>query len=675
MQIDVEAVYDYDGNLTTNIGLPRVLVLASIMNINNYDYAIGLKQAASGTYTTSGAYLYVDGNHGGESLSSTSKTYYWRNVGGVNKYDNENPEIWTGTGTGVYVAAYDVTYWLIGYNFQSFVLPYDGDVTHAAANPYMFMGTAQNTDMAQAARAYFDTPAVPTFTAKAYIKDLPMLTIQWSDIDNLPPGMYPASYYIRIEVQDINHTYSPAKVALVPWKVGEYKSDYRDMLNNLYNEARELAMSEQTFQIKVQLGYIDPDLGTPDHFNAVNFVLLSLDLSTGDLSEDDPGTGNTVEIHNDDTPLSNDSYTDGTGTTATETGGLDLSVDNLLTSSYKVTTSELQAIGNFLWTNNLVGQLYENQVSPIENIISCKRLPFDVATEANPATIYLGNVQTPVTTAYRTAATHRFTAVTSYTFPVYCNNFLDFSTTFSIYLPYCGIHAIPTSLCYTQTLDSNTGLPKLVGNTLSVDYIYDILYGSCAAEVKINGATIGVFSGMCGVDIPLTQSSRANSQLAMDKAGDNLAVGVTCTLANAGLSALSPALNGQSTSLGDKAKLAGGTALSIYQQTAANQIEKTHQQLHYSTSGGFSCQISSYLNSKVVIMAEHAIYTEPGTYKHENGYPCNLSLYLGSLSGYTELDGSIEISGIQCYDEERELLKQALTEGFYLQEDPDPSLP
>lgn len=543
---------------------------------------------------------------------------------------------------------------------------YDGSGGAAITDWEMLNGTIN--DFAQAARAYFDIPAVPTFTAKAYIKDLPMVTIQWDNLQNIPAGMYPASYYIKILVQDINHTYSPGSVVLVPWKVGEYKSDYRDMLNTLYNEAREQALNDGVFQIKVYLGYIDPDLGTPDHFNAVNFVLLSLDLSTGEISEDDPGTGNTVEIHNDDTPLSDDTYDDGTGSTDTETGALDLSVDNLLTSSYKVSTTQLQSIGNFLWQNNLVGQLYENQVAPIENIISCKRLPFDVAAEAANATIYLGNVATPVTDAHRTDATHKFTAVSNYTFPVYCHNFLDFATTFSIYLPYCGIHSIPTSMCYTQSLDAN-GLPVLSGNTLSVEYVYDILYGSCAAEVKINGATIAVFPGMCGVDIPLTQSSRANSQLAMDRAGQNMAAGITSSLLNAGLSAVASGGMGGAVMSGAKA------GIDIYTKTAANQIEKTHQQLHYTTSGGFSSQIASYLNSKVVIIAEHALYTEPSTYDHENGYPCNLSLYLGNLRGYTELDGSIEISGIQCYDEERELLKQALTEGFYLQEDPDPTLP
>ena len=537
----------------------------------------------------------------------------------------------------------------------------------------LYMGN--DNDVCAAARAFFDTPSVPFLDIDVYTEP-PIVTTQWGNIDNIPAGMYPASYYLRFKVRDINGTYPPYKVSLCPYTMHEYSTDWRDMVNNMPAEPRDQVYADGAFNLKIELGYIDENVSGPDKLNVVNDCVFRIDISDGTVTVEDAGQGNTATPHTDTSPLSDQSFDDDTGSTEDEDVGLALSVDNLLTSSFKLTETDLNAIGADLWQNNWQATLYENQVSPIENIISCKRLPFDVAASATSTHVYLGNHDTGVS-AYRTAETsHSFDAGTI-TVPVYCNNFLDFTSNISIYLPYCGIHSIPTSLCYHQTLDSN-GLPKLAGNELKVMYYYDILYGTCAAVLSVRKdntqkwATFAVFNGTCGVDIPISQSSRASVQLAMDKAGDNMALGVTCTLANAGLGAGAQLATGNY--LG-AALTAGHAAINAAQQKASYDIEKSHQQLHYTTSGGFSSQIASYLPASVVLLIEHARYNEPTTYKHENGYPCNLSLVLGNLEGYSELDGSIEISGINCLEEERALLKQAFCEGFYMQPDPDPSLP
>jgi hypothetical protein len=92
-----------------------------------------------------------------------------------------------------------------------------------------------------------------------------------------------------------------------------------------------------------------------------------------------------------------------------------------------------------------------------------------------------------------------------------------------------------------------------------------------------------------------------------------------------------------------------------------------NQETHFTTSSGFSSQIASFMPSSPMLFVEYTdMDKDPSSYAHENGYPCNLNLNMSDICGYTELDGSIEVSSIPCLEEERVLLKQALMEGFYL---------
>ena len=614
----------------------------------------------SANYVFSG-YVYINGDYSGQLIDYRR---YSRDAAGVETLIGSS-QTW-----GNYDATYNVTEiansWGVGSTHDPGTLIYTN-----CGNVDFELGA----NRLQQARNYFDTPSVPYMDVDVYTQP-PIVSVLWDNIDNIPAGMYPSSYYVRLKFYDIHDTnppytsYPDYTIALCPYSNKKYEADWRDMLNGIPAIPRELVYALGTFDIKVQLGYIDPDYTyDPDRLVVVNESIFEITMSDGGVVIIDSGDGNTLTPYPDTSPETDDTYDDDTSSIATEDNGLDLSIDNLLTSSFKVTEAQLQSIGADLWANNWQGSLYENQVSPIENIISCKRIPFYVATAVTPTNIYLGNHDTGVQ-GYRTQATHVLDCGTIQ-IPDYCGNFLDFTNNISIYLPYCGIHSIPTSLCYKQTKDSDQ-LPVLSGNTLGVKYYYDILYGTCAAVLSMNGATFAVFNGNCGVDIPMSQSSRASAQLAMDKAGDNMALGITTTLVNAGLSAGVQAMTGNA--LG-AAMTAAHAAVNVAQQKAAYDIEKSHQQLHYTTSGGFSSQVASYLPSSIVLFIDHARYLEPKMYKHENGYPCNLSLVLGNLEGYTELDGSIEISGIDCLEEERALLKQAFCEGFYMQPDPDPSLP
>lgn len=504
-------------------------------------------------------------------------------------------------------------------------------------------------DAIQAARTYFDTPALPYFgNCDIYSNGTDgnkLFSVVWDNIQGMLPGTYEATYQVLIKVSANYPGHENwYNVEYVPYKSKKYQFTFADIIGNMPVDDRQVAETQQQCALQVILGYNDPD------FTQCDLVSFSVDNLSGDIVVSSGGAGTTTP-HSNTNPRTNDTYNPGTGTAGTQAPGQAMSIDNLLTTSYKLNETQLRAFGNYLWNNDLQLTLFANQTAPIENVLSCKRIPFDVAVQTGTPTILLGNVDTGIT-AQKTAATHLLD-VGSVTIPVKHNSFLDFSNNISIYLPYCGIQTIPTSLCYVMDVDPNTQIPYLTGKTLNVKYIYDIIFGTCAAVLSLNGKEFAVYNGNCGIDIPITASNRAETQLSLIHSGANAAIGTVASVTKG-------AIMGGAIGAG----LAGiDAAATMAQQVTAQMF----QDRHYTTSGGFSSQIASYLSSSVTLFVESPVYDKPGDYEHENGFPCNLSCTLNTLTGYTELDGSIEISGeIPCLEEEREMLKQALMDGFYL---------
>lgn len=514
----------------------------------------------------------------------------------------------------------------------------------------------------QVATEYFNTPSVPYMDISCYSKNN-IVTIEWDNIQGIPAGLYPSSYTMVFNVRDSAHTW--VFLASMPYNSDpkKYKFGYTEALNVMTPEARQQAMADHILNVDVSFGITDPDIQQYPHIDIVNGAWFTIDMSDNSVTATDPGEGNTQYPHSNTDPGTNDSYADDDSEHDPQAPGQALSVDNLVSRSYVVTVAELQAFAAFLWTNDLQATMYANQVSPIENLLSLKRLPFDVDVQQSQVEIFLGNVNSHVR-GYPTNSGHtQLINQNLKRFKVIHDSFLDYETNITIYLPYCGMQSIPTSLCYEQYKDQN-GLPHIQGREFQVTYYYDIIYGTCAAELAVfwtdtqqikHKEIFAVYNGNCGIDIPVTQSNRANSELGMIKSGGNAAVGILQSF----VSGVAGILSGNpGAAVGSVSNMVGTSLREVNNQQT--------QERHYTTAGGFSSQVASYLSASVVVLYDSPIYTEPTGFAHENGYPTNLFLKMSSLTGYTELDGTIEIEGIACLDEERELLKQALMDGFYL---------
>ena len=594
------------------------------------------------TNDTYSVWCYYDGNYGG-----IVSQHIWRTMSGVEQEFSQSL-------TAEYQSEYDVT----------LVRPYDISASPITMPPTMqtIEGTTaelNNVLLHQAkaaeARAYFDIPTAPCMDVEIYTSNAGrMVTVKWDNIQNMYSGSAESDYRVAIDGYGV----------MCPYTDKEFQVSYQGWLNALPDAIRQQAVIDGYFTAYIKLGYDDPDDG---------WTLCSLYqykvFPNGDIQDEtDPDTGGSSTYYINESPNYNNTYNIDGGDEGTQAPGQAMSIDNLLTTSYAVSEAQLIAFGQYMWNNDLQPIMFANQTCPMENVLSCKRIPFDVT--GSDQEIYLGNVHTGVH-GNKTSSTH-IQSVGSVTMPTLNGNFLDYLSNVSIYLPYCGIHSIPTSLLYKegeQTITLKDGstfkIPKLVGKTISVKYIYDIIFGTCAAVVSIGGNEMFIFNGNCGIDIPITSSNRAEVELGLQRSGANTVIGGVTSIGSAILSGFA--------SGGAVGALAGavGASVGVAGNVAKEAVNQFTSERHYSTSGGFSSQVASYLSSSVMLFIEYIVYEKPkageeDVYGHENGYPCYLALDMSTLEGYTELDGAIEISGIPCLDEERVLLKQALQEGFYL---------
>lgn len=522
------------------------------------------------------------------------------------------------------------------------------------------IGSSPSGQDIQDAVDYLTRPSTPYMDVDAYstgnTANTTILTALWDNIQNIPVDMYPASYQVRVSAYVTSVHLN--EVTYIPYTVKQYQVSFMNFIGYMREAEQDDAIINERVFMALDLGHNEGD-----HFVVDASYKFRLGIDGDIINETDPGTSGNVDVHVHIPPTTNDSYNPDTSTLTPQAPGQAMSIDNLLSTSYVLDDSALIAFGQYIWANDLVQTLYANQTSPIENILSCKRIPFTI-TGVNTS-IKIGNIDTQIGTNtlsghVKKSASGHVKDCGSITVPVYNGgNWLDMTNKYSIYLPYCGIQSLPTDALLKQSIGLD-GIPKVTGRTLGVKYYYDIIYGTVIAEVSVDNNAMFIFNGECGIDIPITASNRASNQLAMLKGGANTMLsGVSNVVGGVISGAMSGGLIG--------AAIGGLTGVAnTGMNVAKEEVNRQTYELHYTTAGGFNSQVASYLTPTITLYCEHVLYTEPTGYAKENGYPCYLNRNMSELTGYTELDGSIEISGIPCLEEERDLLKQALQDGFYL---------
>ena len=289
----------------------------------------------------------------------------------------------------------------------------------------------------------------------------------------------------------------------------------------------------------------------------------------------------------------------------------------VLTSTFHMTKERLVQLGQFLWGSSIFDEFSLINNNPIENIISCKAIPYAISGTTQEIT--LGNVKTGVN-GEKISQNFSKQTIGSVAIAEHYKNFLDYApyTNVIIYLPYIGFKELDASL--------------VMGKTLRIEYTLDVITGGCLAQIYVGKIRLYEFTGNIGVDISITASNRAQ---------------VESAYINAGVGVVSSAMSGNAT----------GAVNSI--------IGAATSQYHYSGTGNPSPSCVASTNRTCYVVIDRPQYQPLKAFNHTRGRMCCLSKTIGSLKGYTVCDGNIDISGISATDEEKDEIVNILSTGFF----------
>lgn len=369
---------------------------------------------------------------------------------------------------------------------------------------------------------------------------------------------------------------------------------------------------------EMKIGYI----GTPsveDFSKMKNF---------GGIMEGVINDGSTVEIIYDQTPPEEDDYEDPEDIipdpSETEPSGYDLGGTGL-TQTYKVTDTQLKQLGEFLWGASFIDDIKLVNNNPIENIVGCKRIPFDIPAGV-ARNIVMGNVTAPA--SGNIISQIPIINIGEIVYNGYYGNFLDYSpyTRLILFLPFCGFTEIDPSI--------------ITGKRMSIKYAIDVIMGKCRAMVFVEGAYYASYDGNFGVEMALTGSNRAQVD-----------AGLVASVASIGAGAyFAPA----------------GMAEKVAKAAVGGIETAVASQYHSTRTGSYSSTCAWQETRKCFMIADIPTCQYPTSYGHDRGYPCMLTRTLATMRGFTICSTDIDLSGLTCTEEEINMIREYLVGGIYL---------
>lgn len=325
--------------------------------------------------------------------------------------------------------------------------------------------------------------------------------------------------------------------------------------------------------------------------------------------------------------------------------------------------------------------------NPIDCIVSLKYFPCTFADVA-PAVVFLGKYQTNI------AATALGTSVRIIDFtPIqvwrHFDDFRDFEpyTQIQLYVPLCGVVDLATA--------------EVMGNYVSVKLAIDIATGAATGYVIVSktgsgGICIATVQGNAAIDIPVSGLQSANLQQAIfDSISNYMQTSISTGSYTSGLFNSNPSKLGMVGNIAMNKVSVGGvargtqsplgainTALSfvdalnpvkMQQQVASSVLENSaaiydlqHIQMPTRMIGSASPALSTVmeLNCRLIIYHPITDNNALASYADTVGFACMKSGVVGNFSGFTV--GTIDVSGINATDDEKQAIAAAFANGVYL---------
>ena len=299
--------------------------------------------------------------------------------------------------------------------------------------------------------------------------------------------------------------------------------------------------------------------------------------------------------------------------------------NSILTKTYAMSKERTQALGAKVWSQDYFDVL-KIQDNPIENIISVKAFPFSMT--GTEQSIQIGNVDMGVNALAVTKTTVKISIGTIKITEKY-GSFLDYApyTSIQLFLPYSGFVEMDTT--------------QIMNTLLKVELVVDLITGACKYIIYADGICISEVDGNMGIDIPMTSTNRAQTDLAVLQNTVNGAM-------NAGVALLSKNPIG---------------AIGSVVNTALDGAQASYSS---SRSGNASSACSSYSQRNIFVIINRPNYSSVKSFGHTRGYVCNRTLKIGDLKGFTLVDNNIDLTSISATKNELDELRNLLASGVYV---------
>lgn len=305
-------------------------------------------------------------------------------------------------------------------------------------------------------------------------------------------------------------------------------------------------------------------------------------------------------------------FTDPPSTAIGATGFLTIFCPNL---------SQLQSLANYMWTTFDIDNWRKIIANPMDAILGLHIIPVPPYISGTK-TISVAGISTGLSMDYTTIRYIR-RPMGSCDIPKKWGAYLDYSpyTKTSIFLPYIGFQEL--------------NVDDIMGLTISLQYMIDILSGACVAELKCGDTVLYSWTGNCANPVPFSSSSWASTITG--------ALSIAATIAKLAISG------------GSDAPMIPGAIASI----GANSFNLKPT---ISRSGSIGGSAGFIAGQRPYIIRTAPNLVIPANQNRFIGYPSFVTVTLGSLTGYNEIS-AIHLEGIPATANELSEIESLLKGG------------
>lgn len=305
---------------------------------------------------------------------------------------------------------------------------------------------------------------------------------------------------------------------------------------------------------------------------------------------------------------------------------------------YNPTTSDLQALGGYLWSNDFLDNIAKIFQDPMDLIITLNVVPC-APPILNTSRVYIGSLDTHID-MQRISSEYVAVNCGRVTIPEYYGGALDYAphTKISLLLPFVGVIPLNADECSNSTLEVQYNISVFTGNAMCFVKVTKFDAQGTNADSSVGPMSNVLYSYPCQISNTIEISSKNYSQF------------YSSVIGGIGKMSLGAMTGGASTALG------------IGAQSAINTMA-SKPTIERSAGASGTAGILGERIPKVII--ERPIQSYPSNFNQYEGLPSNITATVGSLRGFTKFE-KVEMKGLKCSQNDIDEIETLLKEGIYI---------